>query len=283
MRALVRSALVVGLALALPLSAQAPTGGHVRPGSPAPDQLAAPVPFGPGERFEFQVKLGMFSAVSGFMEVAGVDTVRGRPAYRLAMNISGGMLFAKVNDKYQSWLDTRALNSLHFISDVKEVGYKSFREFAIYPEEKRWQQLDENRAETMDTDAPLDELSYIYWLRTMPLQVGDTYTVPRYFQRSGNPVVIRVVRKEVKEVPAGTFNTIVVQPIIQTKGLFSQGGEAEIFLTDDADRQLVYLRSKIPVVGSVTLHLRRVVRGTPLNARWTGAPTDPVAGSAQVR
>ena len=283
MRAFVRATLIA-VALAQPLHAQTtPTAGHVLPGAPAPDSLAASVPFGPGERFEFQVKLGMFSAGSGYMEVAGVDTVRGRPAYRLAMNISGGMLFAKVNDKYQSWLDTRALSSLHFISDVKEVSYKSFREFAIYPAEKRWQQLDENRAETMDTDAPLDELSYIYWLRTQPLQVGDTYTVPRYFQRSGNPVVIRVVRKEVKEVPAGTFNTIVVQPIIQTKGLFSQGGNAEIFLTDDADRHLVYLRSEIPVVGSVTLHLRRVVRGTPLNDRWASAATAPVAGSARVR
>ena len=266
-----------------PLRAQS-AAGDVRMGAAAPDPLAAAVPFGPGERFDFQVKLGVFSAGEGYMEVAGVDTVRGRPTYRLGMGLKGRVLFAKVNDRYQSWLDTRALTSLHFIKDVHEVRYQSFKEFAIYPEERRWQQLDEDHADRMDTAEPLDELAFIFWLRTLPLQVGDTYTVPRYFERKGNPVVIRVLRKERKVVPAGAFNTIVVQPIIKTEGLFGEGGNAEIYLSDDAARQLVYMRSEIPVVGSLTLHLTRARAGTPLNDRWaSGGAADSALGSARVR
>ena len=41
-------------------------------------------------------------------------------------------------------------------------------------------------------------------------------------------------------VPAGTFRTIVVQPVIQTRGLFSEGGRAEVYFTDD-DRRLLIL------------------------------------------
>ena len=245
----------------------------------SPDPLAAPVPFGPGERLEFQIKLGVLSAGSGYMAVEGVDTVRGRPTYRLAMSMSGGVLFAKVNDRYQSWLDTRTLVSRHFIRDIHEVRYKSFKEWAIYPEERRWQQLDEDNADTMATSEPLDELAFIYWLRTLPLRMGDTYTSNRYFQKEGNPVVIKVLRKERKKVPAGEFNTIVVQPLIRTKGLFSEGGKAEIYLTDDASRHLVYLRSEVPVVGSLTLHLRKVREGTPLNPAARRAAAGPAAGS----
>ncbi|MSR36774.1 MAG: DUF3108 domain-containing protein [Gemmatimonadetes bacterium] len=254
-------------ASALPgvLPAQQKVDAEVRPGSPSPDPTAAVVPFGPGERLEYQVKLGMFSAGEGYMTVAGVDTVRGRPTYHLDMGFKGGMLFAKVNDRYQSWLDTRDLVSLHFWRDVREVSYKSFKEFAIFPRERRWQQLDENHAEATDTDDPLDELSFIYWVRTLPLEVGQTYTSNRYFQKKGNPVQIRVLRRELKKVPAGEFNAIVVQPIIKSGGLFGEGGKAELFFTDDAARHLVYMRSEIPVVGSITLHLRRMSAGTPLS------------------
>ena len=229
------------------------------------DPSSVAVPFGPGERLEYQVKLGVFSVGEGFMSVDGVEDVRGHPSYHIRMAIRGGMLFAKVNDRYDSWLGTQDLVSRRYIRDIHEVNYKSRREFAIYPEERRWERVDADQEGTMNTSQPLDEIAFIYYLRTLPLEVGKTYTLDRYFKEDGNPVVIKVLRRERKEVPAGTFNTIVVQPIIQTDGLFSEGGNAEVYLTDDADRHLVYLRSEIPVVGSVTLHLTSVREGTPLN------------------
>jgi hypothetical protein len=63
-------------------------------------------------------------------------------------------------------------------------------------------------------------------------------------------------------VEGRTYRTIVVQPIIQTSGLFSEGGKAELYFTDDEERHLVYMRSEIPVVGSITLHLKNVEEGT---------------------
>jgi len=94
--------------------------------------------------------------------------------------------------------------------------------------------------------------------------VGKEYTFNRYFRESGNPVVLRVLRKETVTVPAGTFETVVVRPIIQTRGLFSQGGEAELYFTDDHRRLLVQMRSKVPLVGSISLHLRSITEGRPL-------------------
>src|SRR5688500_2146002 len=89
---LIATALTLGaLALPAPASAQS-VATSPRPGATGP----APVPFGLGERWEFQVKLGVMSAGSGYMAVEGSDTVRGRPTYRLAMGLEGGLLFAKV-------------------------------------------------------------------------------------------------------------------------------------------------------------------------------------------
>jgi hypothetical protein len=96
--------------------------------------------------------------------------------------------------------------------------------------------------------------------------VGKTYTLPRYFKKDGNPVIIEVERRDVRETPAGTFNTIVVRPTIKTSGLYKEGGEAELHFTDDENRYLVYMRVGMAVVGSLTLHLESIVPGTPIHA-----------------
>ncbi len=99
--------------------------------------------------------------------------------------------------------------------------------------------------------------------------MGETYEWNRYFRFDRNPVILRVLRRETVKVPAGEFSTIVVQPIIKTRGIFSEGGEAEIFITDDERRIPVKLKSKL-VVGSVTLELTEWVEGERLTPEALG-------------
>ncbi|MDH5589160.1 MAG: DUF3108 domain-containing protein [Gemmatimonadota bacterium] len=229
------------------------------------DWAAAPTPFGPGERLEYQVKLGIFSVGDGYMEVSGVDTVRGSPAYHATMGLDAGIPLARVKDEFHTWFDIRNLVSHRFIQDVNEVSYHAFRHFEMNRDERRWERVDNGESGPLGSALPLDDISFVYFLRTMPLEVGKTYTLNRYFKDEGNPVVIEVVRRDRREVPAGTFNTIVVRPTIRTKGLFSEGGNAEIHFTDDDRRLMVYLRSEIPGFQSITLHLRNIQEGLPLN------------------
>ena len=70
-----------------------------------------------------------------------------------------------------------------------------------------------------------------------------------------NPVRLRVLRKERVTVPAGTYNAIVVQPIIKTKGIFSEKGQAEVWLSDDSSRILLQVKSKLSF-GSLNLYLK---------------------------
>jgi hypothetical protein len=104
-------------------------------------------------------------------------------------------------------------------------------------------------------------VSFLFYARTLPLHVGDVDTIPRYF-KPGRDVILRVLRKERITVPAGTFETIVVQPTITNAGgLFGQGGQAEVYFSDDSARTLIMLRSKVPVVGSLSLHLKEFRAG----------------------
>ena len=236
------------------------------PWSAPVERTVAPVPFGPGERMEYQVKLGPLSVGEGHMEVHGVERVRGERTYHISMGLNGGIPLARVNNLYQSWLDLDQLTSRRFIQDQNEVRYERFRHFEFYPEERRWERADVDEEGELPTDLPLDDISFVYYVRSLPLEVGETYTLDRYFQESGNPVVVKVVRRDTVEVPAGTFNTIVVEPVIQTRGIFGEGGEAEIHFSDDEHRLLVQMKSRVPVVGSLSLHLAEVRHGDNLRS-----------------
>ncbi|MGH7507419.1 MAG: DUF3108 domain-containing protein [Longimicrobiales bacterium] len=224
----------------------------------------ADVPFGPGERLEYEVRYGIAGRVGkGALEVVQVDTMRGHPAYHLRFTLEGGILFAKVDDDMQSWLDVSRLVSLRFDQNVKEVNYKRHRIIDFFPAEGVWRRLDVEESGELATTEPLDDISFLYFVRTLPLVVGETYTLDRYWKDEGNPVTVKVLRKERVKLPAGEFETIVVQPIIKTDGLFSEGGEAEVYFTDDDRRLLVQLKSKVSF-GTLDLRLTSYTPGTVL-------------------
>jgi glycosyltransferase involved in cell wall biosynthesis len=219
----------------------------------------AKVPFGAGERMEYDVKFGAIKVGSAHMEVVALDNLRGRPAWHTAFFVQGGNFLYRVNDVYESWMDAETLSSLRFIQQLQEGGKETERRFEIYPERSVFIQTSKKPAkEEPSVSAPLDDGSFLYFLRTIPLVVGQTYDFNRYFRPDRNPVRIRVLRKERVNVPAGTFNAIVVQPVIKTKGIFSENGHAEVWLSDDDRHIMIQLKSRLSF-GSLNLYLKSYV------------------------
>jgi hypothetical protein len=128
------------------------------------------------------------------------------------------------------------------------------RIFEIFPERGQFIENGEDSTQASVRN-PLDDGSFLYFLRTIPLAVGETYTFERYFRPDRNPVTIKVLRKEHIEVPAGQFDAIVVQPIINTKGIFSENGHAEVWLSDDENRIMLQMKSGLSF-GSLNLYLK---------------------------
>lgn len=213
-----------------------------------------PVPYGVGERLEYDVKFGHIKVGSGTMEVAGIQDVRGRETWHTVFTVRGGTFFYRVNDKYESWIDRRTGNSLRFSQDLSEGRRDVERDFEILPEQGVYIEGAGSKTQP-SVHNPLDDGSFLYFLRTIPLAVGETYTFYRYFRPDRNPVTIKVLRRERIRVPAGEFDAIVVQPIIKTKGIFSENGHAEVWLSDDDSRIMLQMKSGLSF-GSLNLYLR---------------------------
>ena len=218
------------------------------------------VPFDIGERLTYDVRFGSIKVGTGRMEVVGTQDIRGRESWHTRFTVKGGIPFYKVNDRLESWIDTRTFESLRFVQDLEEGRRDRERFYEIYPERGTYSEKGEVE-HAPSVDDPLDDAAFLYFVRTIPLEVGKTYEFNRYFRPDRNPVKIRVLRKERVKVPAGTYETVVIQPVIKSRGIFSEKGHAEMWLTDDPRRLLVQMKTDLSI-GSLNLYLRGYVPGT---------------------
>jgi len=252
-RTLNRLARTLAGALARLVAAMLPVAAAAQDTSLPAD--AASVPWSIGEKLRYDVRFGFIKAGTGEMRIMGIETIRGRPTWHGRFTVRGGSLALRVDDVLETWMDVTSLSSLRFAQDFKELGRERQKTFDIFPERNTYLQL--GKTEKPSVENPLDDGSFLYFIRTVPLVVGETYSFDRYFIPDRNPVTIRVLRRDTVSVPAGTFACIVIQPIIKTKGIFSENGKAEIWLTDDAQRIMVQMKSKL-AFGSLNLYLRSI-------------------------
>jgi hypothetical protein len=211
------------------------------------------LPFGVGERLEYEVRFGFIRAGTGFMEVRGIESVRGRESWHTVFRVRGGIPMYRVDDRLESWIDIESFASLRHHQDLNEGRRSREKRFEIYPDRRVF--VESGKDESPSVAQPLDDGSFLYFIRTIPLEVGREYSFDRYFRPDRNPVRVRVLRRERIRVPAGTFDAIVIQPIIKTPGIFSEGGHAEIWLSDDEHRMMLQMKSRLPF-GSLNLFLR---------------------------
>jgi hypothetical protein len=232
-----------------------PSAADARAASALTDEpVAIRAPFKVGEKLEYAAKVNFVSAGHASMVVQGIDSVRGHETFHTSFDIAGRVLFFHVNDHYESWFDRTSLVSLHLEEHVDESKRKADKVYDFYPARRVYVR---NGEENPSVSQPLDEGSFLYFLRALPLEVGKTYTFDRYYQTAKNPVVVTVDRREHIKLPAGEFDAIVLKPVIKSRGLFSESGQAEVWVSADSTHTLLKLKSKLPI-GTLYLELKDI-------------------------
>jgi len=129
----------------------------------------------------------------------------------------------------------------------------------VFPETRRWMAAD-GTSGTTPSSAPLDELSFIYFIRTLPLTADTTFEVSRHFDADRNPVGLRVLGRKTVSTRAGVFQTVVVEMRVKDPRNYYGEGVIRVHLTDDDCRLPVLIESRVPEVGKTVLTLQSVVR-----------------------
>jgi len=221
------------------------------------------VPFPVGERLSFKAKYGIFSVGNATMEVIGIDTVHNAETVHIRFRITGGALWYHLDQTIESWVGRYDFRSRRFSSVQDERDTHREHRYEIFPDSGFYRE--EGRDTTFATVLePLDDAAFLYWIRTVPLEVGKKYEYARYFRPDRNPVIIEVLGRERVSVAGKKWRALVVRPKIpQARGIFGEKSETRIWLSDDPQRLVLAIQSNFSF-GQVTLKLKDyVVPGVP--------------------
>ena len=214
-----------------------------------------PVGFGAGEKLIFNVQYGLITAGEATLEVRTIAKINGRPCYRIVSDARSNDFFSKffeVRDRYESYMDTTELYSLRYEKHIREGKFKR-------DESVEFDQV-VHRATYRDKVVPIppraqDVLSALYYVRTLPLEVGQTISLANHTDGKNYPLMVKVHGRERVKVDAGEFDCLVVEPILRGPGIFTQKGRLMVWLTDDERRMPVLMKSKV-VIGHVAAILK---------------------------
>jgi Protein of unknown function (DUF3108) len=226
----------------------------------------ARVPWRIGEYFQFSIEWSGLSGGNALMQVQNLQTSDGHRVWRIVTKAESNSFvskFYKVRDRAESWIDAESLFTRRFEKHLREGSYR--KDLVIRFDQRARKAVYEN-GKSLDVPARVhDVLSGFYYVRTCPLPDGATVSIPTHDNEKSYDMVVKVLRRERIEVPAGKFDCVVVEPILKSEGLFKSKGEMFVWLSDDDRRIPVQVKSKVPI-GSISVTLtdmRLAFDGTP--------------------
>jgi Protein of unknown function (DUF3108) len=214
--------------------------------APAP---VAPYPFAAGETLSYDAKLGYFPIGSATASV-GRAREQGGDAFVFAFAGAGGPPGVRVQYELTSWTRSTRFASLRFHRKMVQGNSVEEQRYQIVPDSSRYRLEGGGQDWVAPRDA-LDELAFMYYLRTAPLESGRSYTISRYFRTGYNPISVRVVARESVTLYDNSSVPCFVLDIS------TRGTTMRMRLTDDARRLPVQL--ELPMsFGTVSLELSGV-------------------------
>jgi hypothetical protein len=265
-----RTILAGAAALAVTAAFALPRGVPLSPGQPAAARADSTVslPFAPGEELTYAAKVGVFGSLgSAVSRVLDAVEMNGEQVYPLYFQYRGRLLLVGLENETRSWLSPATLGSHRFEIREKSPVSSVDEKYEIDIRTLRWVSAAGDTG-TLVNDAPLDELSLTFIVRTMPLDDTVTVALQRHFMADRNPVLVRVLGREELTVPAGRFRTVVVETRTPHGNRSGDDRVVVVHLTDDARRLPVRVEKSVKVAGTLVLTLRcgrspRAAAGSP--------------------
>jgi len=198
-------------------------------GTRAPSENVA-LPFSVGEKLTYEVRVGSGGKIgTATMWIEGPVDVRGTSTYVLRFD-----------------------SKIRYFKHEANPLTRNDEAVDLFPDQKEWKSAKGEIGQS-PTSTPLDELSFMYFIRTLPMTPGATYRFDRHFDTARNPVTVTVIRREVIPTPMGELRVFLVEMRVRDPRHYKGEGVIKIYLTDDDCRLPAKIESTMPVIGTAIL------------------------------
>jgi hypothetical protein len=223
-------------------------------GQTAVDQKAFTV----GEKLLFNVNYGIITAGYAEMSIPQMENVMGNSTYKVQFTVRSTPtfdFFFEVRDRYETYLDSAGIFPWRFEQHIKEGSFS--RDYTAMFDQKNHKA----KSGTDEYDIPPhvhDIMSAFYYARTVDyskFKIGQRVNLQNFYKGKSIPLDIKYLGKQKISVKAGTFNCIIVEPMVKEGGLFKSEGRILIWLSDDERKIPVKVNTKV-VIGSIDAELK---------------------------
>lgn len=214
------------------------------------NKKAMPLPFGVGEKLEFDVSFEFVIGGHAIMEVESIQKFDGHDCYVIVSSARSTRtvdFFYKVKDRIESWRDVDGGFSRQFVKNLREGSHEYSKRVEYHPVDSVGFLFEKKSPKIPDTLEVIGEIQDVlgafYELRTRPLYPDSSVWIDVHDIRDRYQLEIRIHDRERIEVPAGTFDCFRIEPLLESSGLFRKEGDMEIWITDDEYRIPVLMKS----------------------------------------
>ena len=213
------------------------------------------LPFRVGETFNYIAKFNFIPAGTAILKVVSLDTVNNIPSFHIQYSARTGSLadkLFKIRDQVDSWIDEKGMFIHHQIKTIRQGNYRKYSNTKLF--------YADSFAIVNNDSIPIsgtvfDPYSLFYYLRTIPLILGETLNMITFDNGSFTDFQLRVEKRESLSGPAGTFKCLVINPFKDGKTLLKNEGDMTIWFSDDARRIPVQILVKLKY-GTMKLKLK---------------------------
>ena len=193
------------------------------------------------------------------MVVPGLTLRRFWPIISTASHKSLEFIY-KLSDTYTTWLDVDGIFPWQYTQRLREKSYSKDVK-AVFDQVN-------NKARTKDGtfDVPPfvhDIVSAFYYIRTQDLSSahkGDQFRLENFHDEKTHDLIVKILGRQQITVQAGTFDCVVVEPVIAAGSPFGFDGRLVLWMSDDDRKIPIKVSTQIPI-GTIDAELKSY-RGT---------------------
>lgn len=204
------------------------------------------------EQLRFRVSWWLIPGAEAILQAATSDGV----VFRVQACTNPALdLFHKVRDSItvSASRTDEGFRSVHYQEKIKEGRYWNNMEVS-FPGSGHVVFTDHSAGESQSLAVPpgtLDLITAFYAIREMELLVGESYKISVVDNYRAYELSIEILAREIRPTYFGEQTpTLIVRPLLQTKGVFKRDGAMRIWLTEDSRHLPVRVETKVSI-GSI--------------------------------
>ncbi|MGF1637900.1 MAG: DUF3108 domain-containing protein [Cyclobacteriaceae bacterium] len=229
----------------------------------------------PGEKISYKVNYGVINAGEALMVIDDkVHKMNNRPCYKVDIHGRTVGFFdvaIKIRDNWGSYIDTSAIVSQQFYQYIEEGKYKK-KEIIDFDHKNGKaisNKLDKNTGELKEKKVfPVpqnmqDIVSGYYYLRTLnfdTIKINDVFEIQGFFDDTVYHIGIEYLGKEKLKTKIGTFEALVISPIVPQNKFFSGRNPVKAWISDDDLKIPLKVRANL-IVGGLEINIKDYEKG----------------------